>query len=427
MSVRRASSSVVFLLTVVSGCGAPPESDTRAQSETPVSPEPAPYLFAWAGDQDEADGDSNFLAVIDADPESETYGQVVATAPVGEAGGMPHHSELVMPPDGHPLFANAFSAGRSWLFDLSDPLAPKPVGEVDSVPGHRIPHSFLRVADGTVLATIQFGDPDVAGQPGGLARFAPDGRLLQISSSADPEFEGEPIRTYALDASEAVDRVLTTSSPMDDERTADVVQVWRLSDLSLLRTLAVPEAASDSAWQFPFEVRFLEDERTAFMNTFYCGFYLLSGLDGDEPTMERVLAFEEPDSSWCGVPVLVGQYWIMPVTLAKEVVVLDLADPRNPAVVSRLRGDSTFTPHWAAPDPGSDRIVLVSHSDEDPRVMIARLDAETGALTWDETFRDPDTGELGVSFARTEWPHGASGGAKPHGVLFGGSRAGADP
>jgi hypothetical protein len=59
--------------------------------------------------------------------------------------------------------------------------------------------------------------------------------------------------------------------------------------------------------------------------------------------------------------------------------------------------------------------------------MIARLDAETGALTWDETFRDPDTGELGVSFARTEWPHGASGGAKPHGVLFGGSRAGADP
>jgi hypothetical protein len=403
------------------GCSAPSAADTHASAE------PAPYLFAWAGDQDEAEGDSNFLTVIDADPESATYGEVVATAPVGAVGGMPHHSELVMPPDGHPLFANAFSAGRSWLFDLSDPFAPELVGEVDPVPGHRTPHSFLRTSDGTVLATMQFGDPDVAGQPGGLARFAPDGRVLAVSSSADPEFDGEPIRTYALDASEVLDRVVTTSSPMDDENTADVVQVWRLSDLSLLKTIAVPAVASDSAWQFPFEVKFLEDGRTALMNTFYCGFYLLSGLDGDEPKLERVLTFEEPDYSWCGVPVVIDHYWVMPVTLAREVVVLDIADPRNPTVVSRLGGDDfVFEPHWAAPDPGSDRIVLTSHSDEDPRVLIARLDTETGALTWDETFRDPATGQLGVSFERAEWPHGASGAATPHGVLFGGTRSGAD-
>jgi hypothetical protein len=388
----------------------------------PHAPESAAYLFVWAGDQDEREGDSNFLAVIDVDSASATYRQIVATAPIGTVGGMPHHSEAEMPPGGHPLFVNAFTAGRSWLFDLSNPLEPTAVGEVDSVPGYHMPHSFLRVADGTVLATMQFGAPEAPGRPGGLARFAPDGRLLGVSSSADPAFEGAEIRTYALDASEAINRVLTTSSPMEDVRTADVVQLWRLSDLTRLKTIAVPETESDSAWRYPFEVKFLEDGRTAMMSTFYCGFYLLTELDGEDLQIERVMAFEHPKYLQCGVPVLISHYWIMPVTEAREVVVLDIADPRKPTVVSRLTGDSTFTPHWAARDPGSDRVVLTSHADEDPRILVARFDSTTGALTWDETFRDPATGRLGVSFKRAEWPHGASGSAMPHGVLFGGAR-----
>ncbi len=406
--------ALVFCLSQYLGCSRSPDASA------PRAPEPAAYLFAWAGDQDEREGDSNFLAVIDVYPASATYRQIVATAPIGTVGGMPHHSEAEMPPDGHPLFANAFMAGRSWLFDLRNPLEPTAVGEVDSVPGYHMPHSFLRVADGTVLATMQFGAHDAAGQPGGLARFAPDGRLLGISSSADPAFEGAEIRTYALDASEVIDRVVTTSSPMEDVRTADVIQLWRLSDLTHLKTIAVPEAESDSAWRYPFEVKFLEDRRTAMMSTFYCGFYLLTDLDSDEPRIERVMTFEHPKYLQCGVPVVISHYWLMPVTGAREVVVLDIADPRAPTVVSRLTGDSTFTPHWAARDPGSDRVVFTSHADEDPRVLLARFDSRTGALTWDETFRDPATGRLGVSFKRADWPHGASGSAMPHGVLFGG-------
>ncbi len=417
MSVRGMKLLVFVLgLTQYLGCSRSPDAGA------PRAPEPAGYLFAWAGDQDEREGDSNFLAVIDVDPASATYRQVVATAPIGTVGGMPHHSETQMPPDGQALFANAFMAGRSWLFDLSNPLEPKAVGEVDSVPGYHTPHSFLRVADGTVLATMQFGDDDEAGRPGGLARFAPDGRLLGVSSSADPEFEGAPIRTYALDASAVIDRIVTTSSPMDDERTADVIQLWRLSDLTRLKTIPVPEVESDSAWRYPFEVKFLEDDRTAMMNTFYCGFYLLTELDGDDPRIERVMVLEQPKYTWCGVPVVIGHYWIMPVTQAREVVVLDIADPRKPIVVSRLTGDSTFMPHWAARDPGSDRVVFTSHADEDPRILIARFDSGTGVLTWDETFRDPASGRLGVSFKRADWPHGASGSAMPHGVLFGGTR-----
>ncbi|MEJ2340201.1 MAG: hypothetical protein P8Y15_15110, partial [Gemmatimonadales bacterium] len=216
-----------------------------------------------------------------------------------------------MPPAGQPLFANAFSAGETWLLDLSDPLRPTSVGMADPVPGYRMPHSFLRAADGTVLATLQFSEEDVPGRPGALVRFSPEGRVLDIASSADPAFPGQRIRTYALDASPTIDRVITTSSPMDDEVTAPVVQVWRLSDLELLKTIPVPEAAGDTAHLYPFEVRFLTDGQTALMNTFYCGFYLLTELDTEEPRIERVLALEHPKYTWCGVPVVIGDYWIM--------------------------------------------------------------------------------------------------------------------
>lgn len=46
-------------------------------------------LYIWTRD---ADGeDSDFLAVVDVDPESETYGQILATEPTGSAQNEAHH------------------------------------------------------------------------------------------------------------------------------------------------------------------------------------------------------------------------------------------------------------------------------------------------------------------------------------------------
>ena len=61
------------------------------------------YLYVWAGDRAEAD--KNFLAVIDADPQSPTYGQLVTSAATDQTSNNPHHTEYVMPASGK-LFAN---------------------------------------------------------------------------------------------------------------------------------------------------------------------------------------------------------------------------------------------------------------------------------------------------------------------------------
>lgn len=386
----------------------------------PSGAEPARYLYAWAYDIDARKEDTNFLAVIDADPSSPNYATVVASVPSGMVGGMPHHTEMTMPPNGWPLFANAFHAGRTFLLDLRDPLHPRVAGEAEAVPGLHMPHSYYRLADGRVLATFQFGGDSAPGRPGGLALFTPEGRLVRSASAADPAFPGAAIRTYSGDVSEAAGLVLTTSSPMDVERTADVMQLWRLSDLTLLETLAVPETPGDTLSHYPFEVRFLAGGKEALMHTFYCAMYHLTGLGGPEPRIERVLALDQPRSSWCGVPLLIGHWWILPVETAREIVVLDVTDPRRPRQVQALATDSTFAPHWTARDPGSDRVVVSSEAHGDPRILVARFDSTTGRLTWDESFRDPTSGRLGVSLAREGWPHGATGPAAPHGVVFGG-------
>ena len=114
---------------------------------------PRQLLYVFAGDTNHAGG-TDFLAVIDADSASATYAQVLATTPIGAGGTMPHHTEMQMPAGGRPMFANAFMAGRTYLFDFADPLKPRIAGMLDSVPGFRMPHSYARLADGTVLATL---------------------------------------------------------------------------------------------------------------------------------------------------------------------------------------------------------------------------------------------------------------------------------
>ena len=399
-----------------------------AERSIPVADSAAarPYLYVFAGNADHGDhsaGESDFLVVIDADTASPTYAQVLATTPIGAGGTMPHHTEMAMPAGGRSLFANSFMTGRTYRFEFANPLAPSVAGRVDSVPGFRMPHSYARLADGNVLATMQFGDGKTKGDPGGLALFTPDGRFIRAVSSADSAFPGAHIRTYSLDVSATSDRVITTSSPMDtSSTTADVVQLWRLSDLKLLRTIQLPRSSPDSTSRYPFEVRFFPDGLSAFLNTYNCGFYYLSGLDGDAPKLEPVLALEHPRNIACGVPLLIGKWWIMPISNAHEFVVYDVSDPRKPRRASTLATDSTFFPHWMSREAGSDRIVL-SAEGKHPSVRMVRFDSTTGTLAWDERFREKPDGPLGVSFDRAEWPHGKSGPAQPHGTVFSRPRA----
>jgi hypothetical protein len=56
--------------------------------------------------------------------------------------------------------------------------------------------------------------------------------------------------------------------------------------------------------------------------------------------------------------------------------------------------------------------------DGDHRVVLLRLDTDTGELRVDQSFEDEVTGAPGIDFDRVKWPHGATGPARPRGLLF---------
>lgn len=380
-----------------------------------TSAKPSRYLYLWAGSGTSKKTGTDIVAVVDADPKSATYGSIINALTVDTAGRMPHHTEFQLSRMG-PLFMNDFAADRSYLIDFTQPTRPRLVGHADAVPRGHTAHSFARMPNGHVVATIQFGDKSEPGNSGGLAEFDAKGKLLRYSSSVDPAFPGEKIRTYGLTLLPKIDRVVTTSSPMDSETVAKTVQVWRLSDLKLIKTLAVPKAATDSpaAYRYPFEVRTLADGRTAIMNTYTCGLYTISNLDGD-PKLERVLGLK---GLGCSVPVISGHFMLMPIAYSHRYASIDISDPSHPREVSSVSTDSTFYPHWAALDPGSGRVVVDDQGDGAPLVMVGHFSPTTGVLTWDERFKDAGSSKPGVSFMRATWPNGLKGMMMPHGAVF---------
>ncbi len=407
-------------LDVIEGEGPKTKDDPGAGASRSATADRAasgsPYLYVWAGAEDEADSD--FLAVLDADPGSDRYGEVVASVPVGLKGGA-HHSEHVMPA-GDTMFVNAFGAGASFLVDLSDPLAPRVAGSFREMGTYTYPHTFERLPGGNVLATFQTkGEGNETA--GGLVELDPAGRLVRAADAAD--LADPELRAYSVTPIPAIDRAVSTTSDMWAQAEGTSFQVWRLSDLSLLATVPLPHGPLGTEHRDPAEVRLLPDSATAIMTTFTCAMYLLHDLQGEAPRAELIhtMPWKTYDTDECGIPLARGRFWVQTYANANgsALISLDISDPAHPVEIDRLTLDEPWWPHWISAEPGGDRIVVTSGKGSTlHRVLIVRLDPETGGLALDSTFRDPGSRQPGVGFDRTSWPHGEAGPALPHGAVF---------
>lgn len=371
----------------------------------------SPYLFIWAADADKKESD--FLAVLDADSQSPTYGNVLTTVEVGFPSGA-HHSEHRMPEDAQ-LFVNGFRSGRSFVIDLRDPLKPQLAADFTGIENLTYPHSFERLPNGNVLATFQNAQ---AGQQttGGVVELTPSGRHVRSSSAADPEFP--EIRPYSLLPLPNDDLVVTTTSDMLEEVVTDSVQLWRLSDLSLLRTLRLPKGPGGYEQLDPAEVRLMADGKTLLVNTFNCGLYQINDAATPSPGIRHIFTFgmSKPTDglAMCALPVTVENFWIQTVPSRNGLVSLDLSDPDNPKEIGYVNLGEGNYPHWIALEPSERRIVVTGFGDMLNNVMMVNVDPMTGALAIDHDF-----GENGIaSFGGTDWPHGSTGPAVPHGSVF---------
>ena len=361
------------------------------------------YLFVWAMDADAQQSD--FLAVIDLDPASPSFEQVVATVPTGVLNGKSHHTEHQMPPGGI-LFANGFAAGQTWLFDLNRPRNPRIRASFTNAGAMMHPHSFVRLPSGNVLATYQMTGHDNAA-PGGLAEIDNQGKIVRTAPLTGLP-EGEFVRPYSLAIVPKLDRIVTTSTDMHTDGPARSVQIWRLSDLKYLSTVILPSGPRGKEQVHPSEPRLLGDGRTVMVGTFSCGLYLLDSLASPTPSARLVHDFVGPGQ--CALPVVAGHYWVQASASVPGLVSLDISNPASPRVVDQLKLGADERPHWISLAADGKRIVISGRRAMESRLLFATVDPKSGKLALDPS--------VSINFDRPIWPHGDSGKAIPHGAVF---------
>ena len=396
--------AIGLLLLATFGCS------PRATSE---ASEGSRHLFVWAWGVDK--GADDFLSVVDVDRRSATYGQVVRTLPAPGGRGA-HHIEYEMTTS--QLFANSFDARHTFVFDLKDPAHPRLSREFGNAGPYSHPHSFARTPSGTVLGTFQ-GLASNHNAVGGLVELDEHGTMIRGTSAAnraDPD-----LRPYSLTVVPQIDRVVTTSADMHGRLVGRSVQVWRLSDLTLLHTVLLPPGPRGNEHLHPAEARVLADGKSVMVTTFRCGMYVLTRLDGDPvATLARsfpwsAVANEDTD---CNVPVRFGNYWVQPVGTTGSLVVLEVSRPEKPVIVDELNFGIDARPHWLALEPGGKRIVMTWGGTLAGGVYMIDVDPATGKLQLARDLPATASGIPGIRFDRNEWPHGKTGPAFAHGAVF---------
>jgi hypothetical protein len=314
-----------------------------------------------------------------------------------------HHTNYAEPPD-EMLYANDWLGDRTYVFNLQDPAHPRLARQFGDVGALGYPHSFVYLPNSDTLATFQYSG-GFNHAAGGLVEFDAQGKVVRTASAIVP---GHPdVRPYSIAIVPKLDRVVTSSADMMGAQISHVAQVWRLSDLKLIKTVPLPpqadwyyDTAADSS-----EPRLLADGKTVLVPTFNCGLFIVQNLASDDPILQHVY---DLGYRMCEVPVVAGNFLVMAAQSGHAVVSLDMRDPEHPHEVSRILLPSDEYPHWLALEPGGDRLAITGYGALDTKVRFATVDRGTGKLTLAaET----------IDFTRA-WPDGWHGSAMPHGAVF---------
>jgi 56kDa selenium binding protein (SBP56) len=207
-------------------------------------------LYIWAGDQARVRPD--FLAVIDFDELSPTYGRVlrrVLLPPPGNVGNEPHHCHLSA--DKNILACGGLLSvlsGQNGIFFFDVSHARHPVFLFStSAPKSSVTDDFLPLPTGGFLVT-QMGSA-TGGTPGRLAEF--DDKLDLVAEypvrppkdGFNPHGISASFRRNLLVTSDFINPVTTLNGVHgDDVKLRGSLRFWDLAKREITRTVFLPEA-----------------------------------------------------------------------------------------------------------------------------------------------------------------------------------------
>src|SRR5215471_18706342 len=246
-------------------------------------------LYVWAGDQ--ARVASDFLAVIDFDEDSKTYGKVLRTVPVPPSGNVSneaHHCQLsadkkILRCGG--LLSLLRGQNGIFFFDVSNARHPKFLFSATTSQSS-ITDDFLPLEDGGFLIT-QMGS-DAGGEPGRVAEF--NKHLQRVGEwPVHPPQDG--FNPHGISARPELNLMVTSDFMMPasslnivpgDPLLRSAIRVWDLAERKIVRTVQIPDAIGT------MDVKLIpgDPHRRAFTTGMFDGFvYLVNTTDGTAMTV----------------------------------------------------------------------------------------------------------------------------------------------
>src|SRR5438552_644642 len=386
------------ILVLLSACARHPETPLFTGE---------PYLLVWAGDADRQSSD--FLAVLDADPTSPSYGKVLRTYPVASRGNEPQ-ALLGAPRADRRVFASGVLTNRTFVFDVRQPLAARLVHIDEPRAGRRFgaPHDYVTLPNGHVLGTctdaLRYrGEPrEILGAPGGLVELDADGGFVREIPAADPAARHLIIAPFGAAASPSLGRLVTTNAghgyaaTTRSERMPGIsVQVWELDGLRLQKTAILDADKRGEENLGPIMARFLQRKSVLYVGTDQgSALYASDSIGSPSPVFQ--LAFDFGPGALGGGTAITpdDRFLVEALGGSSRVASLDLADPWHPKLVSavRLDRDPLDTakarpggPHGLAMSADGTRIAVADYTvdvpgyrhDGDHRVYMLRLASAT--------------------------------------------------
>lgn len=202
---RSAIGVLVVSIAALALTDAPPAADESPFVKGLSAGERETLLYVWTRDADGADED--FIAVVDVDPESETYGTIIETVHNGATATEAHHFGYNVEADR--IFAAGMFTNQMFIYDLSnDPRKPELIRTVDLDPsGYSGPHTMYAVPGGVMVAML--GSVDHM-PPGGLVMLNDDGDIVTSYPEERTE-DTPPTWMYDVGVKPAMNRMITSS------------------------------------------------------------------------------------------------------------------------------------------------------------------------------------------------------------------------
>jgi len=291
-------------------------------------------LYVWTRD---ADGQqTDFLAVVDVDAGSATYGEIIDRAPTGSAANEAHHFGYNA--DATRIFGGGLFSNKLFIYDVeSDPRDPRLIRTVDLDPtGYSGPHTLYAVPGGMLLSML--GSVG-GGGPAALVKVDDNGDFIEAYPAAG---QGVPKYMYDVGVKPELNRMITSSWAHPEhvkkmggappEHVGDEVVVWDWKKKKILRVEHLDAT--------PLEVRWLHGPRGrgGYINCAYGNsVWYWQDIDGDDRLdFQRVITLPEGSAPADMRISYDNRYLYVSLWGGDEVHQYDISDPLQPRFVSKV-------------------------------------------------------------------------------------------